>query len=175
MALFQKIVFRISKLAAQVSAVMLALMVGHILLEIVLRTVFDTSTFVLDEYIGYGVAAITYLSLAYALEEGSLIRVNILLVRLRGWPRRIVEYFCVIGTLAVIGFVAAYFWRSLSRNWVRGAVSESLAETPLWIPETLVFVGMLLFWIQLFAYFVRLLGGEEPPGAARSVDIVGKE
>ena len=64
-----------------VSAALLVLMVLHILLEIVLRSFFASSTFVLDEFVGYGVAAMTFLSLGYALETDSLIRVQLLLGR----------------------------------------------------------------------------------------------
>ena len=46
-----------------------------------------------------------------------------------------------------------------------------MVETPLWIPEALVFVGLVLFAIQLLAYFVRLLGGEQPMGVDRPVDL----
>lgn len=171
MRLFQAAVFAVSKFAGRVSAAILVAMVAHVILEIALRGFFHTSTFVLDEYVGYGVAAMTYLSLAYAFEEGSLIRVNLVLVRLRGRLRRIVEYFCVVATLGVTVFVAAFFWRSVKRNWDRGAVSESMAETPLWIPEALVFVGLALFAVQLLAYLLRLLGGEQPMGANPSVDL----
>ncbi len=166
----QAVIFRISKFAGQISAVILVAMVAHVILEIILRSFFHTSTFVLDEYVGYGIAAMTYLSLAYAFEEGSLIRVNLVLIRLRGRLRRIVEYFCIVATLGITIFIAAFFWRSVKRNWDRGAVSESMVETPLWIPEALVFVGLVLFAIQLLAYFVRLLGGEQPMGVDRSAD-----
>lgn len=171
---FQASVFRLSKLAGQAAAVILVGMVIHIIFEIILRSFFHTSTFVLDEYVGYGIAAMTYLSLAYAFEEGSLIRVNLLLIRLHGRARRIVEYFCIVATLGITVFIAAFFWRSVKRNWDRGAVSESMAETPLWIPEALVLIGVVLFAIQLFAYLIRLLGGEEPMGADRSVDLGGR-
>ena len=46
-----------------------------------------------------------------------------------------------------------------------------MAETPLWIPEALVFVGLGLFAVQLLAYLLRLLGGEQPMGVDRSVDL----
>ena len=167
---FQAAVSAVSRFAGRVSAAILVAMVAHIVLEIVLRGFFHTSTFVVDEYVGYGVAAMTFLSLAYAFEEGSLIRVNLLLVRLRGRPRHVVECFCVVATLGVTVFVATFFWRGVKRNWDRGAVSESMAETPLWIPEALVFAGLALFAVQLLAYLLRLLGGERPMDADRSAD-----
>ena len=101
-------------------------------------------------------------ALAYALEEGALIRVNVVLSRLHGKARRGVEMVSVLATLGLTCFVAYYFWRDLSRNFTRGAVSESIAEIPLWIPQSLVFTGLALFAIQLFAYFLRLASGGPP-------------
>ncbi len=60
MQVFQNIVYTISRYAAYASAAILCYMVGHILLEIVLRTFFSTSTFMLDEMIGHGVAALPF-------------------------------------------------------------------------------------------------------------------
>lgn len=160
MTLLLRSVARLSLLAGQLSAVLLVAMVLHILFEIVLRSFFDSSTFVLDEFIGYGVAAMTFLSLGYALNEGALIRVNILLGRTRGRPRLGLELFSVVVTLGLTVFITAYYWRSVARNWKREAVSESIAEIPLWIPEGLVLVGMILFAIQLAAYLLRLTVGD---------------
>ncbi len=160
MNLLIRSVARLSLLAGQASAVLLVAMVLHILFEIVLRSFFDSSTFVLDEFIGYGVAAMTFLSLGYALNEGALIRVNILLGRTRGRPRLGLELFSVVVTLVLTVFIGAYYWRSVARNWKREAVSESIAEIPLWIPEGLVLVGMILFAIQLAAYLLRLTVGD---------------
>jgi len=151
---------RLSYAAGVVSAILLIGMVLHILLEIVLRSFFSSSTFVLDEFVGYGVAAMTFLSLGYALNEGALIRVNIVLARTAGRSRIALEIFSVAVTLAMTVFIAVYFWRSFTRNWNRGAVSESIAEVPLWIPEGLVLAGMILFAIQLAAYLLRLIAGD---------------
>ena len=157
MRVFQEVVFRISRGAAIVSAALLVLMVLHILTEIVLRSFFASSTFVLDEFVGYGVAAMTFLSLGYALEDGSLIRVQLLLTRSPPPARRGLEALCAALTLALSLFLIAHFWHSVSRNWSRGAVSQSIAEVPLWIPEGLVLLGLVLFALQLFAHLLRLL------------------
>lgn len=152
----------LSRMAAYVSAAILVLMVGHILFEIVLRNFFSSSTFVLDEFVGYGVAAMTYLTLAHALRNGSLIRVNLLLSRMRGGPRRAMEILCVVMTLALVLFLGRYFWHQLARDFTRGSVSHSIAEVPMWIPEGLVFIGIALLGLQLVAYLVRLILGDPP-------------
>jgi len=160
---FQAAVSGISRGAAVVAAAVLVLMVLHILLEIVLRSFFASSTFVLDEFVGYGVAAMTFLALGYALEEGALIRVQLLLARSPPPARRGLEVLGAGLTLALSLFLIAYFWKSVSRNWSRGAVSQSVAEVPLWLPEGLVLLGLVLFALQLLAYLLRQLqpaGGE---------------
>jgi TRAP-type C4-dicarboxylate transport system permease small subunit len=159
---FQAAVSGISRGAAVVAAALLVLMVLHILLEIVLRSFFASSTFVLDELVGYGVAAMTFLALGYALEEGALIRVQLLLARSRPPARRGLEILATGLTLALSLFLVAHFWRSVSRNWSRGAVSQSIAEVPLWLPEGLVLLGLVLFALQLLAYLLRLLQRAEP-------------
>lgn len=163
MRAFQAAVSGISRGAAVVAAAVLVLMVLHILLEIVLRSFFASSTFVLDEFVGYGVAAMTFLALGYALEEGALIRVQLLLARSSPRARRGLEILSAGLTLALSLFLIAYFWKSVSRNWSRGAVSQSIAEVPLWLPEGLVLLGLVLFALQLLAYLLRQLppaGGE---------------
>jgi TRAP-type C4-dicarboxylate transport system permease small subunit len=145
-----------------VSAALLALMVLHILLEISLRSFFATSTFVLDEFVGYGVAAMTFLTLGYALEKDALIRVQLVLTGSSAPVRRGLEILGASLTLALSLFLIGHFWRSVSRNWSRGAVSQSIAEVPLWLPEGLVLLGLALFALQLFAHLLRLV---RPPSA----------
>jgi TRAP-type C4-dicarboxylate transport system permease small subunit len=159
---FQAAVSGISRGAAVVSAAFLVLMVLHILLEIVLRSFFASSTFVLDEFVGYGVAAMTFLALGYALEEGALIRIQLLLTRSPPPVRRGLEIVAAGLTLALSLFLIAHFWHSVSRNWSRGAVSQSIAEVPLWLPEGLALLGITLFALQMFAHLLRLL---QPPRA----------
>ena len=168
MRAFQAAVFRASRISAQLAAVGLVYMVAHILYEIVLRTFFDSSTFVLDEFVGYGVAAVTFLALGFSLEEGSLIRVNMLLSVTRGKVRRTLEVFSAGTTLALICYITWYFLFSVKRNFIRGTTSESIAEVPLWIPEGLVLLGLAIFAVQLFAYLLRVITGGEYIGGETS-------
>lgn len=158
---FLSLVDLLTRAGAIMAAVIVAAMVGHILLEIVLRAVFDSSTYVLDEFVGYGVAASTFLGLGYTLEQGGLIRVNILLARIRSRAlRQLTEVTCVAACFGVFAMVWLNFWNSISRNWTRGAVSETVAQVPLWIPEGLLLLGLSIFLLQLVAYAIRVVSGE---------------
>lgn len=157
MGFLQAAIFGLSRLAGGIAGLLLVGMVLHILTEIVLRAFFHTSTFVLDEFVGYGVAAITFLSLGYTLEHGALIRVNILLSRVQGWGRRLLEVIAASLTLGLLTFFGWFFWLRVSRHWVRDSVSSSIAQVPMWIPEGLVLLGLALFWLQMLAYLLRML------------------
>ena len=149
----------INRTAGGIAALLLVYILCHILYEIVLRVGFDSSTYVLDEFVGYAVAAMTFLSLGYALDTGGMIRVDIALGRMRGKPRRVMELICVVATFFMTCFCSWYMWSDVKRNWVRGSVSESVAEVPLWIPVGAVWLGLTLFALQLLFYFIRVVRG----------------
>ena len=136
---------RLSLFGAWVSAFLLVYMVCHILTEIFFRTVLDSSTYSLDEFVGYAVAAMTFLSLGHAFQRKSLIRVNILTNAIQGKLFQFVEVLCIIFTFSIMAFFARYIWRSLARNFERGTVSPTLTETPIWMVETVFFIGLCIF------------------------------
>ena len=144
-----------SYLALICAGLILIYAVSHILLETVLRSLFDTSTHVLDEFIGFAVLSITFLSLSWTLRDGSMIRVNILTDRLPGRARKLLEAIVATCATGLGAFLCTFLWRNLAKNWNRGAVSESVAEVPLWIPDAIVFVGACLLVLQLATMAVR--------------------
>lgn len=152
----------ISRAAGAFAALLLVYIVSHIAYEIVLRTMFASSTFVLDEFVGYAIAAMTFLSLGHALDHGSLIRVDLAITRLKGSVRRWVELFCIACSFVMAGICTWYVGRNAIREWTRGSVSESIAEVPLWIPVGAVWLGLILLMLQLFAYFLRIAFGGKP-------------
>lgn len=161
---FDRFVSALSRRSIYAAGLLLVLIVLHILLEIVLRSALSTSTYVLDEFVGYGVAAVTFLSLGHTLEAGALIRIRLLLSRLSpvGRWRRVVEGFCVLSTDFAVGLITWRFWVDIARDLARGTVSSTVAEVPLWIPQATVFAGLVVFELQLLSYFLRLERGAAP-------------
>ncbi len=159
---FSVLASRLSMAGAIAAVIFMAGMTLHIIVEILLRYFFSTSTFVLDEFVGYGVAAMTFLALGYTFEHNVLIRVNFILLKVRSaLARKTLEISCVVTTLVLCSFIARYFWRSISRHFERGSTSETIAQVPLWIPESLILIGLVIFVIQMLAYVLRLLSGSK--------------
>jgi TRAP-type C4-dicarboxylate transport system permease small subunit len=157
MATLERISTRLSTIAAWMSCVILVYMVVHILYEIVLRVWFAKSTYVLDEFIAYATAAITFLCLSYSMKEGSLIRVNMLLVKLKGRVLWAFEVFSTATALLITLVVVYFFWtKTYWRDISQGRLSESIAEVPLWIPESFAMIGLLLLCLQLAVMLLKL-------------------
>lgn len=170
MQAFQTAVFGLSRFSAALAALAIVAMTLHILYEIVLRAFFSTSTFVLDEFVGYGVAAATFLALGYALEHRSLIRVGLVIGRLSGRAQRTLEVICALGGLWVATLLIYYMGLTAWRSWIRGRTSSSIAEVPSWIPEAIVLFGLVVFWLQLLAYMIRQFGDTLPPVPANAAE-----
>ncbi|MCY4463685.1 MAG: TRAP transporter small permease [Albidovulum sp.] len=151
----------LSNLGAVGAGIILLAMIFHILAEIVLRTFFSSTTYVLEEMIGYGIATMSFLGLGYAFREGALIRMNLVLVKLgNAFVRRAVEIACVVAAATFTAIAAWYFFTNSVRDYVRGHVSETLSETPLWLPPSIMLVGMVIFLFQLAIYLVRVAAGQ---------------
>lgn len=158
--MFLLIADRLGRGAILLSCAILVAMVALILCEILLRAVFSTSTFIMSEVVGYGVAAMTFLSFAATLREGVFIRVSLLLGSMRPPLRRAVEVgSCIVGTL-LFGFLTAFVVRSAIRNFERNTVSNSVLEAPKWIPEAIAALGLAIFVIQFLALSLAYARGE---------------
>ncbi len=138
-------------LAVWISAALLVYIVCHISVEIVLRSFFATSTFSMDEFVGYAIGSMTFLSLAHTFRHRKHIRVSILQSFIKGRAAIAIELICIAFTFGITLFLARYIWRTLARDFTRGTVSPTLTETPIWLIDSAIFIGLILFMTQLLA------------------------
>ena len=152
----------LNRTAAAIAAVLLVLMTFHILLEIVLRF-FSLSTFMADALVGYGVAAITFLAMAWALEKGSMIRISTLTRHLSPKLQWAFELFAIVSVLLLSCFLVYFQWQTVVREFVRGTVSQHYLPIPLWIPSTFFLIGLVLISLHMVVRLIRLfaVGREE--------------
>ncbi|MBY6058740.1 TRAP transporter small permease [Leisingera daeponensis] len=157
---FDALACRLSLSGAVLAMVIMVLMCCHIIVEITLRTLFDSSTHVLDEFVGYGIAAMTFLAMGRALSQQVLIRVTLLLDTVKFPALRLgMQIACLLLTAGLVSYLIIQFWTSVLRNFQRGATSETMAEVPLWLPESLLLLGLSIFVLQLLSGAMTLLTG----------------
>ncbi|MDC0610834.1 TRAP transporter small permease subunit [Vibrio sp.] len=152
----------INRIAGSLAILLIIYMLCHIILEIGLR-MFGHSTFVLDEFVGYAVAAMTFLALGYSLERNALIQVNILRDKIGSAYQWLLDLFASLLTLCFFSWIAYYWSITVTRNFIRHTTSQSLAATPLWIPQGLVLVGLSILCLTLTVRILSLLIYRQPP------------
>lgn len=147
----------ISKVAGQVSALFMVLIVVLINVEIVVRTLSNTSTFIADEYSGYFLVAVVLLGLAYALKHDAHIRVEVIRTRLGGKSKRIVDVMASLFGIILTLYVAYHAVLMTKDAYVLEMTADSISETPIFIPQIVIPLGLLVFALQLIATLIRRL------------------
>lgn len=146
----------LNRASAVIAVLILVAMITLIMVEIVMRF-FSRSTNMTDVLVGQGLAAMTFLSMAWALESSSMIRVNFLRRIATGIWKLILDFIAITSTMVMSGILIAYGWRSMVRNVETGRLSEHYIPIPLWIPEAIFVAGFALLVLQLAVRLGRLL------------------
>ena len=139
-----------------VAAVLVTMMTGLILLEISLR-VFSLSTQITDVWVAYAVAAVTFLSAPWVLEQNSMLKVAIVVQALPRKPRLVAEFFGVTLTLGASIFLIFYQYQTVVKLIQRGTTSADYIPVPLWLPGIVFLVGLCMLSLQLLVRLLRLL------------------
>ncbi|MCS4504885.1 TRAP transporter small permease [Arhodomonas aquaeolei] len=115
-----------------------------------------------NELAGFCVAASAFLALAHTLNHGGHIRVRVVLEHLGGCAGRAVEAAALVVALAMSAY-ASWWAVDLVRGSIRyGDVSPGLLAVPLWIPQTGMAAGLVVFTIALADNLLRVLRGRPP-------------
>lgn len=146
-----------AQIAGWIAGLFMIAIVALINVEIILRTFFNTSTFIADEFSGYFLVAVVLMGLAYALLHDAHIRVEVIRSRLAHGARRTIDILCaLVGGLLTL-YVARHALRMVIDAYELGMTADSISETPIFIPQILIPVGLILLALQLLATGIRRL------------------
>ena len=112
-----------------------------------------------DAYAGYSMAAAGFLALAHTLKKGEHIRVTLLIGRLSGGTRRVLEMWSLSVAVLLSGLFAFYACRLVWQSHAFNDMSTSNDATPLWIPQLAMAVGTVLMFVALVDEWVLELRG----------------
>ena len=110
----------------------------------------------LTDYAGYVMAASSFLAFAHALNHGAHVRISMVLTAL-GPYRRLGEIAALGVATAGAAWFAYYSCNMVYWSWMYGDISTGLDATPLWIPQSTMAVGTVLFAVALADNFLTLL------------------
>ena len=104
----------------------------------------------LAEYSGYCMAASSFLALSYTFGENGHIRITLFLEKSKKSVKRILELWSLFITTFFSGFCSYYFIKMLIISVKFQERSEGADEILIWIPQTSVAIGSIVFFISVF-------------------------
>jgi len=113
-----------------------------------------------DAYAGYAMAGAGFLALASTLKKGEHIRVTLVLGLLKGKAHKALELAALSMAVLLSGFLALYSARLVWQSLQFEDISVGIDATPLWIPQILMAVGTLIFFIAFVDELVLEILGQ---------------
>ena len=146
---------KLYKFSGYVAAIFLILVAVFILIGICSR-IFGFYIRGLAEYSGYCMASASFFALAYTFVEDGHIRITLFLERLSGLKKKVVEIWCLGVASFFSGYLAFYFVKMLIISYKFQERSEGADEILIWIPQSSVAIGSIIFFISVFHNFILI-------------------
>ena len=144
---------KLYQLSGYIAAIFLILIAVFILIGISSR-MFGFYIRGLAEYSGYCMAAASFFALAYTFVEGGHIRITLFLEKLSGLKKKFIEIWCLSIGSFFSGYLAFYFIKMLIVSYKFQERSEGADEILIWIPQTSVAIGSIIFSLSVFHHLI---------------------
>ncbi|RXJ81969.1 TRAP transporter small permease subunit [Arcobacter sp. F2176] len=155
MKIFYSFINKLSLWGAYLSSLLLISLVLLILTEIFIRYFFDMSTMIADEYSGYLYLAAIFLGLAYTFNEDAHIRINILTSKMSQKSNRFIDIFAGLITIAILVFALYRTILFTYDSYDMQMVSEGVSETPLYLTQLVMPLGISLFILAVLTFVLK--------------------
>ena len=143
----------IYKTSGYIAALFLILVAVFILTGIASR-IFGFYIRGLSEYSGYSMAASSFFALAYTFHEKAHIRITLFLEKLKSNHKRFAEIWSLSIGSFFSGFMAFYFIKMTIISIKFEERSEGADEILIWIPQSAVAMGSLIFFICILHHLI---------------------
>lgn len=112
--------------------------------EVIVRKFFQMSLGGADEVSGYTFAVSTMWALPFALLNRANVRIDVVYMRLPAWLRSFLDLFSLVLLLGFIAVVAYHSVNMVMENFANDTRSITPLRAPVWLPQGLWILGMLL-------------------------------
>ena len=115
-----------------------------------------------DDLVSWCMAAMAFLGLAHTFRHGEMIRVGLLIDRVTGRPRRVME----ITALTIgCGFIGFFAWNAAVMtydSWRFHDMAQGVLAVPLWIPQLGYSGGLVILFVAFADELIHVVSGGEP-------------
>jgi TRAP-type mannitol/chloroaromatic compound transport system permease small subunit len=123
--------------------------------EILLRTAFNRTLYITDEYSGYLMCGLTFCALGYTLKEKGHIRMTLIHSIVTGRKRVILDAVCFFIGFLFSTSITLYTWDLFRDSVATGSQSMQLSSTYLAIPQFFMPFGAFILTLQFFSEFLK--------------------
>lgn len=159
------VTYRAGLLGSCFSIVMMLLIVA----EVLARKLLHQSTLITYEIVAFGFAGIIFLGLAETRRAGGHLRIRLINDLLPPPVRKILEIIFSLITLSYLLFLLRYAVPMVVATYRAKSLTVGAVPLLVWPAQILMPIGLLVFAVLEFIYFLRqcfaLVGLEPPPSA----------
>jgi TRAP-type C4-dicarboxylate transport system permease small subunit len=153
----------ISRACGIVAAGLIALSVIVVCQMVIVRYVLNSTTIWQTDFVTYSLIGATFISAPYLLLSRGHVNVDVLPLYLgqKGRYRlALASMLMALAFCAIMTFLTAQFWHEAwSNNWR----SDSMWRARMWIPYSVMPIGMGLISLQYIVEIIKLVTGRAPP------------
>jgi TRAP-type C4-dicarboxylate transport system permease small subunit len=115
-----------------------------------------------DEFVSWCMAATAFLGLAHTFRSGEMIRVGLMIDRIEGRARWIIEVIALVIGCAFIGYFAYYAVVMNYQTYLFNEMAQGVLAVPLWIPQIGYSLGLVILFIAFLDEFIHVISGNSP-------------
>ena len=115
-----------------------------------------------DDFASWCMAAMAFLGLAHTFKRGEIIRVGVLIEKVTGRKRWVLEVFALAISTAFTLYFTWYAVAMTYDSWRFNDMAQGVLSIPLWIPQIGYSGGLFILAIALVDELVHVLKGNKP-------------
>ncbi|MGB3501437.1 MAG: TRAP transporter small permease [Mesorhizobium sp.] len=115
-----------------------------------------------DDFTSWCMAASAFLGLAHTFRSGEMIRVGLLIERMKGTRRYVMNVVALAIGVVAMAYFAWYAIDMTIASWRFNDVSQGVVVVPLWIPQIGFSAGVTILAIALLDELIHVLFGGVP-------------
>lgn len=115
-----------------------------------------------DDLVSWCMVATSFLGLAHTFRHGEMIRVGLLIDRLEGRTRHVVEIVSLLVGCFFVAFFAYYAVQLTYYSWAFNDMAQGVLAVPLWIPQLGYSGGLIILLIAFIDEFIHVIRGNTP-------------
>ncbi|MCS7233914.1 MAG: TRAP transporter small permease [Synergistetes bacterium] len=143
---------RLCRVSIWLCGALVLFMAFYICVDVLMRKIFAVSIRGGDEFSGYVLAIMSGWGFVYAFLNKNHIRIDVIYLKTSLKFRSVLDVFSLLALIAFVFPLAYYSFGVLKTSWIRKSLSNTPLQTPLWIPQSLWFFGLLFFSFVLAVF-----------------------